>query len=188
MTLTEKTTHVEDAQGNLISQFRRRPNLDAFINSYVQEMADAESMLFDLLSNTLTIGATTGANQDILGALVGEARQNKSDADYDIAISVRILLNLSSATIEDLIGIVTTMIGGGLTMQVTEAFPAEFDITIDDPLPIDGDEVASFVISAKPAGVRGLFRWFTATSGTEFRFGVSGQGFDQGFLGTASGA
>ncbi len=183
MTLTKKTTHTADAQKNVISMFRRRTDLDAWIGALVQELADLEAAIFDVLDGTLTVGSTTGANQDVLGRLVGVEREGRSDADYDLRIAAQILLNISSGTIEQVIAIVEAMIGTTPTVEVTEDFPASFDITIDDEAITNGEEVGSLVLLAKPAGVGASFRFFTDTP--EFRFGVAGKGFGDGKFGGA---
>ncbi len=189
MTLTKKTTHIADAQKNLISMFRRRTDLDKFIGAIVQEIVDLEAAAFDVLNKTLTVGGTTGANQDVMGRLVGVEREGRTDAVYDLRIAAQILLNISSGTIEQLLAIVIAMIGATPTVEVTEAFPASFDITVDDaPIPANGEEVGSLVVLAKPAGVRGSFRFFQAALGTEFRFDSATQGLDQGKMGAAIGA
>ena len=183
MTLTKKTTHIADAQKNLISLFRRRKDFDAWIGSLVQELVDLEAAAFDVLNGTLTAGSTTGANQDVMGRLVGVEREGRSDADYDLRIAAQILLNISSGTIEQLLAIVVAMIGTIPTPVVTEGFPAGFDITVDDVAIPNAGEVGSLVVLGKPAGVAGSFRAFSETP--EFRFGVVGQGFGLGKLGTA---
>ena len=181
MTLTKKTTHTDDAQKNLISQFRRRADFDAWIGALVQELIDLEVAAFEVLDGTLTVGSTAGANQDVLGRLVGVEREGRSDADYDLRIAAQILLNISSGTIEQVIAIVEAMIGTTPVVEVTEDFPAEFDVTIDDTSVSNGDEVGSLVILAKPAGVFGSFRFFDGAP--EFRFDTAGKGLDQGKLG-----
>lgn len=181
MTLTEKSTHVADAQAHLISMFRRRTDLDKFIDALVTELAELEVVAFDILDNTLTVGATTGANLDHLGRLVGVEREGRTDLIYDVRIAAQILLNNGSGTIEDLIALIDAMTGGAATMTVIETFPAEFEIDVTSILTAGlGVEVGALVGSGKPAGVGGQFSFFESTP--EFIFDSGIAGLDLGLL------
>ncbi|MCG8433501.1 MAG: DUF2612 domain-containing protein [Gammaproteobacteria bacterium] len=165
----------------LLTQFKEKPNIEAILRVILKQVQDLEDAAFVLLTGTLLPNAV-GNQLDRVGQIVGESRQGRGDADYRVGLSARILLNLSNGTIEELIAIVNVMTSGTAQIDVTEAFPAAFDITVDTPIS-NGSAVGVFVLLAKPAGVLAKFRWFEAAAGTEFRFDTAGQGFDQGLMG-----
>ena len=183
MALLQKTTIIEEYLLKLIAQFKSQPNILGILTVLLNQVQDVENAAFEVLNET-TLAASVGDQLDGIGQIVGEERQGRVDADYRVAISARILLNISSGTIGDILEIVDTMTGGLETILLNEGdnFPAGFEVTIDTPI-VNGDQVGAFVILAKPAAVLATFRWFEAALGDEFRFDAAGQGFDQGLLG-----
>lgn len=180
MTLTQKTTHVEDAQANLISAYRHRPNTQAFVKSYAQQVKEIEAAAFQILNGTLDI-SSTGANLDVLGNLVGVARDGRTDTIYSVVIAAQILLNISSGTIEQIIAMVDAISGGGSAIQIVEIYPARFEVNALDILPPGvGLEVANILVDAKPAGVGGQFEYFETTP--PFQLDTAGAGLDLGKL------
>ncbi|KKM13409.1 hypothetical protein LCGC14_1716540 [marine sediment metagenome] len=182
MAIVEKTTHTRDAQGNLISQFKGKTDLDFYIASFTDSLAELEGVLFDIFENTLTISATTGANLDVLGELVGVEREGRTDSLYAMRIAAQILLNIGSGTIEDIIAIIDSMTGGSNVIEVTEPlFPAFFEVETLNILTAGlGAEVGALVASAKPAAVGGQFSFFE--SAPPFTFDTASFGFDDGKL------
>ena len=184
MTISEVTTHVAEAQDNVVEQFRGKTTLAALIESWVQQIQDLETAAFEVLEDTL-LSTAVGVQLDGIGEVLNEERQGKSDADYRVALAAIINVRNSEATCEDLIELVDGATGGGATLLVREpVFPAYFEIEVDTPI-TNGEEVAAFVDRARAVAVAGYFQWFEAPLGTEFRFGVAGQGLDEGLLGQA---
>ena len=180
MTLTQKTTHVEDAQGNLISAYRHRPNTQAMVKSYAQQVKEIEDVAFQILDGTLGLG-NTGANLDVLGNLVGKARDGRTDTIYSVVIAAQILLNIGSGTIEQIIAMVDAIIGGGSTIEIFESYPANFEADALTILPPGvGIEAAAIIVEAKPAGVGGQFEYFETTP--PFQLDTAGSGLDDGKL------
>jgi hypothetical protein len=132
MTLTEKTTHVDEALDRLITQYRNSDKLKSIISIYSEQVQEIEAMLFDLLTERW-LSTAVGEQLDGLGAIVGEDRQGRSDADYRIAIQARILINKSEGTPEQLIEI-ASLLASGSSITLREYFPASFTIEIDDVL------------------------------------------------------
>lgn len=179
MSLVQKTTITIEFLRKLIGQFLEKPNIAAVLSAFLDQVQDLENASFEVIENT-TLANSEGAQLDGIGKIVGEERQGRSDADYQKALSARILVNISSGTIPELIAIVQAMVGLLITIMVTEASPAAFDLTIDDSIS-EGAQTGAFVIEAKPAGVLGVFRWFEETP--EFRFDTAGKGLDEGKMG-----
>ena len=131
MTLVKSTTITADFRDKIIAQFKNKPNIAAILGALLDQVQDLEDAFFQVLIDT-RLGQSVGEQLDGLGQIVGEERQGRSDIDYALAISVRILLNISSATLEEILAIVVSMVGPTFVVTTSESFPAEFDITIDE--------------------------------------------------------
>ena len=89
MTLTQKSTHVQEGLANLVQQFKDKPDLAALLTSYLEQIQDLETAYFGLLTER-TLNAAVGVQLDGIGAIVGEDRRGRDDADYRLAIRARI--------------------------------------------------------------------------------------------------
>lgn len=185
MSYEKKDNHVEEGLSKLISQFRKKPKILALTTVYIQQLQELEDALSDLLTET-NLGNAVGIHLDNIGAIVGELRLGRSDSQYRIAISARILLNTSNGTIEDVIALAIASTEILLTIEITEYFPASFNariVEVIDPLVVDTDAIAAIISSGKPGGVGGHLDFFEGT-GTPFQFdGPTGSGFDEGEYG-----
>ncbi len=108
----------------------------------------------DLLDYVLT-----GANLDLLGSIVGEPRIGRNDLSYRTAVQAKILLNLSSGTIEELYAIFALLIsvnGLAVTMQLAEHFPKAFTMRLQGAAVPDAiaADLAKVLKSGKDAGAR----------------------------------
>jgi len=133
MSLTEKTTHVSEAQSHLIEQFKSKTRILAVVESFVEQVQEIEAVLFDLMEERW-IDAAVGVQLDGLGDIVGEPRNGRGDDDYRLAIKARVQINLSSGEPERIIHILNLLTGSTITLS--EYFPAAFVADIDDP--VDG--------------------------------------------------
>lgn len=97
-----KGTVIIDALETLYGQFQGAPIIDAIVASYAIQAQEIENMLIQLwVLRSLELAEND--QLDVLGGIVGEDRQGRSDADYSIAIGARIRTNKSNATIEDIL-------------------------------------------------------------------------------------
>jgi hypothetical protein len=179
MTLEKKTTLEADAIAALVEQFRRKANLEALVAVFGAQAQDLENVNFELVDNR-TIDAAEGPQLDGIGSIVGESRDGRTDTVYREAIRVKILINDSSGTAENIIEIVSLMVDIGTTIEVSESHPedpAHFEVDLDPEITADGFRISRAIFSARPVGVRHILTWFI--SSTPFRFD-SGPGFDLG--------
>ena len=180
MTIAKTTTHAAEAKDNLAGQFKGQEKLEALLTAFINEVQDLENVLFDVLELT-SLDEAFGEQLDGFGSIVGENREGRTDDDFRLAIRARLRLNLSNGTAEDMIELIRALVGDK-QVEIVEDFafsPAHFDAYILDPIDVDGFQVAKFVRSGKPAGVRAILHWFAAGA---FQFDV-GPGFDVGKLG-----
>lgn len=183
MAITKKTTHISEAQARLIEQFKGKANFLSVLAVFAQQIQDLEEAAFEVRDDT-TLDSSVGVQLDGIGDIVGIARQGLNDADYRVRIGAQILLNISSATIEQLIALVAAL-GAPTNVTLLEFYPAGVEIYVDQVL-VNGSAIGAVMVTAKAAGVSLDFTWYEDIN--PFKFGVSGQGFDQGKLGEIIGA
>lgn len=180
MTISEKTTHIAEAQANFVEQFKGKTNLDYLIEAWVTQIQELEAAAFEVLEDTW-LSSAVGTQLDNIGTVLDEERGGKSDADYRVALSAIIKVRNSDGTAEDIIDLINGATGESQTIILEDSYMAAIEIVVDTPI-TNGEEVSSYVDRAKAAAVAAWFAWFAAALGAEFRFGVAGQGFDQGEL------
>lgn len=158
MTLTKKTTHVEEALANLIGQYRDSTVLRSFIDIFVRQIQDLENAAFEV--HDLWLDNATGVNLDNIGSIVNEARKGRDDDTYRDAIRTRVYINIGNGTPEEIYTFMNDF--NERTYQITDYDYAAFfcravdAITGEDPAPIDFFLVLRDI---KPAGVRVYFHY-----------------------------
>lgn len=180
--IEKKTTHVQEALQTLIEQFKNKPNLTALITSYVNRIQELENIYYDLYTGR-QIDNAIGVQLDGLGSIVGEERQGRDDDDYRTAIKVRIKLNNSRGTTEDILDILIAALGN-IAIEITDYYPAGFIVEIlddIDPGSFNAELLKSFIDDAKPTAVASALEYHPEDP---FQFD-SGLGFDQGHWGGA---
>lgn len=174
-----------EALGRLIQQYQT-PNTGALIQALAAPAQDLEDALFQLLQNRW-IATAVGAQLDVLGAIVGQARQAFTDTFYRLAIQARVLINRSSGGPEQLYSMLKLVIPAGATLALEYFPPASFNMTIGGAALTYalGTLLASFVRQARAAGVGGWTVWSDLPPSGTFTLD-SGPGLDVGALANAS--
>ena len=103
MSHESKIVHQEKVD-KILSQFEDSPIIKSIIESMLLECDAVEDMFHQLLDERMLLIAI-GSQLDVIGSLVGEARDNRLDEEYRQAIFTRIAINTSTATINDLLDI-----------------------------------------------------------------------------------
>jgi hypothetical protein len=155
-TLHEVTDHVGGALALLIAQYQDSPLLRGLIGSYVHQIQDVEHGLVQIYQNALSIETAIGVQLDLIGRVVREARDGRTDDDYRRALRVRVLVNKSQGRHEDLIAIVRLfedMDTSGGTVKVQDLQPARIEVRAEAPAVNEPSEVHKRVRLAKAAGV-----------------------------------
>lgn len=143
------TDHDDRMKELLIQQFKEQPNFQKMIDALAVGIQELEDVSNDMLEDR-SINTAIGVQLDFLGELVGEDRLGRTDDDYRSAIRVRISINTSKGTPEDLISIFAALTNAG-TVDYSELFPAFVDMFTN------GDLIPDFLVDnmnqVKPAGV-----------------------------------
>ncbi len=170
--------HAETLRDRTLSQWRDKPVIQALIRALGRGIQEVEEVGFDLLVSR-TLAASTGAQLDQWGGIVGELRYGLGDADYRRFIEARILANTSSGNIDDTYAVWAKVTGPG-TARHREMWPAGGQLEVIRGaalVPSVRRRIRRLTIDVKPAGVT-MYR-VEALRGA-FGFGAPYTGFDAG--------
>jgi hypothetical protein len=134
----------------------------------------------------LVLDSAYGPHLDVLGRIVGELRNGRTDPSYRTAIQAKILLNKSSGTIEEIYAIFALLLAVNnlaATMRVQEFYPKALalrmgGVAVPDSVAAD---MAAILKKAKDAGALAHLEYGNTTP--LFGFDGAGSGFDTGYLG-----
>jgi len=182
MTLTQKTDHVTEALANFIERFKDKPNLAAWLTSYINQIQDLEDTYFDIMAQRC-LDTAVGVQLDGLGEIVGESRQGRDDDTYRVAIRARRLLNASEGTPEELMNIISASLDFSVTVHIREYYPAALTAEAVETFPTGYDpaQIGTILRLGKPAGVKAHLLTHPADP---FQFDT-GLGYDEGHYGGA---
>lgn len=185
MALTHETEAVEKALAALPRRDRGLERIEALVTLLGERAQELEDVVWSLYDDT-RLSTAAGAQLDQLGALIGQAREGREDDAYRIWLAVRVALNLSCGTPEDLLkvtGLLASLFSGtneAGKVHVLEWFPAAVEVQLDTPTTsANALQVLQVLQAAKAAGVRVLLTYRTDPEADVFRFDV-GPGFDVG--------
>lgn len=153
----------------------------------VQDVNDA----FTSFDSQLNVATATGKPLELLGKLVGEYRQGRSDDVYRLWVSAKVRANRSNGTIEDINDIFRILTNGIGKVQVIEYQPARILVKVNGFNVTLPNEFFAILRLARKAGVAYNLEYSTSAYGFGFRFagGVAGggKGFPDALLTPGSG-
>jgi hypothetical protein len=169
----ENTQHLEEALDQLLEQFKGRPRLEAMIASYMTQIQDLETAFHDLLTERF-ISTAIGAQLDGIGQIVVLPRNGLTDEEYRTALRGKIRVNLSNGTPPELITIVRLMVNDPallIRLVEVEETTVEIEVLEGTLFPTNPELIGAFLILAKAAGVRIIFRYsYAANFDNQFVF------------------
>lgn len=89
----------------------------SFTDSFLEESNNIENICHDLL-NDRNIDSAIGVQLDHIGYLVGEYRESRTDEDFRKAIKLRISINTSQGTINDIYSVINLLYGESVETTV----------------------------------------------------------------------
>lgn len=134
MSIATISNHDEQAKNRLITQFRSKPNIDAFLGVYTTEVQGLETIYFQLLENR-SIDASVGTQLDLIGTILNETREGLSDSDYRLKLIAKIAANISQGTPEDMINIYKILMQAD-QVELFEYFPGTIQLFASNTEPI----------------------------------------------------
>ena len=147
-------THVDEGLELLTSKYRDKPIVRAILASLLARVQVLEEDLWQVLWGwVLTHYDHTASGQqlDDLGAIVGQPREGRSDADYLTAIRLRIRINRSKGRSEDVLQ-VAKLIDPNATY--VEGYPLGFEVSIYNVT--NGGDIVRMLAQTKAATSYGV--------------------------------
>ena len=152
------TTHVQDAISRLVEQYKNKGQLAALITAFVEQTQGQEQTLNDLLTQR-SIYMAVGVQLDLLGTILGQARDGLEDEPYRIRLKTRVLQNISQGQPEALVAVFQLLVGSTL-VEIQEWPPAGVGMGTDASIdPGDVNSIYANVQLVAPAGVRVDHLW-----------------------------
>lgn len=170
-----------DALGLLLEQYKGKPVLEALIASYVAECSELRDVIQEVV---LARDARTayGIWLDVVGKIVGAARNSGNDEAYRLLINTKIAQNRSSGRASDFERIWELLGNDPANLRLTEFYPAEGQLTSTQPVTnpfltsaemLDVLKRIFFQGKVNAAGVRLTFVFATDTNGLQFTSSIS---------------
>ena len=129
MATPEVKNIVEDGLDLLIDFWKDKPVAQGLLKSQLTEIQKIRDIAFQLL-NERSVYTAVGVQLDVIGSLVGEERQGKTDEPYRDAILTRISINRADGTPPVILDILN-LLSGSEVPNIFEHFPASFHAYVD---------------------------------------------------------
>lgn len=163
MSYPEQYDVVERGVAKLLHQFQDKENIKDLISSYLEQLQDTED-LSNVVAVSRGIDDAIGRALDQIGAFVGEPRNSRNDSSYREAIKLRIIINNSNGTPDEVIQASQLLIPFPSTYQ--EVYPAKIRVEVDSPMP--NGEHYDRLKKAVVAGVDLEIAYPSNTAGTSY--------------------
>lgn len=106
--------HVAEANDLLIGRYKNTQVVAGILRAYAERLAEIESDFWSLIDGVQLVNhPMVGGPWDVLdklGALVGEPRNGRGDADYLAAIKIRIRVNKSNGLDNDIMAVASLVV------------------------------------------------------------------------------
>lgn len=116
--------HAQQMKDLLLQQFKGKTNWEALLGAWAVSIQYVEDMLYQLFSQR-GVDTAVGRQLDVLGAIVGETRNNATDEGFRIRIKTRIIRNVSSGTVDSILLAFDLLFTDTYSFVLTESFPGE---------------------------------------------------------------
>lgn len=170
--LTHNTKHIGQAFARLLEQFKDKQRLKKVIEILLRPLQEAEDMFWSLYTDR-RLDSAVGAQLDVLGRIVLEKRDGRSDDDYRAIIRVKVKVLRSNGSAADLMAICDLMLQG-TAYAYNEHYPAAILVEVLATPVFAVSLLARFLRLAKAGGVRldvtnpassNMARWSSTLSG-----------------------
>jgi hypothetical protein len=167
--IIQETNHVGEGLDLLITQYKDKPNLAGMLTAYLNQVQELEDVFFDILAIFTDIDSQVGEQLDLIGRIVGQDREGRTDDVYLLWIKARIKVNKSSGIVDELLEILA-LVAPNNTREYTPYYPASFTIRLVGALLEDAEQIAKLLGEAVGAGINGQLIYSLAADSDTFQF------------------
>ena len=153
---SENTFHAEEAISHIIEYIKHGPRNQKVLSSTMTQAQELETVLWYMKTAFDLTGTSgpAGEQLDFIGRLVGEGRQGRDDTAYLQAIRVRILVNSSDGTTEEILAILLAINPSITLSSFHESLPAGLYIEADSYGLLTRSQASRLINAAMPAAVQ----------------------------------
>jgi hypothetical protein len=172
--------HVETGRALLTDAFKDKAVVEGILKSHLNQAHELEQEIWRLIwgwvlewtdpDDPTNTWNAEGQQLDDLGAIVGQLREGRTDADYIVAIRIRAAVNRSQGRSADMVKIANLM--SSLATYV-EYFPLAWEVSLYNVA--NGGDLIRLLTKAKPAGSYGVLLTSNWAEANVFKFDRSGQ-------------
>jgi hypothetical protein len=182
-TPTHILDHADQAAARLLQQYRDGASVPSLLAALCAPLQELEDVLWDIRLRR-AVSAAEGHQLDVLGRIVGQPREGRTDAVYRVWILARVRLNKGSGRPEDILQIFAAVTQGLTTLELEEQYPAGFVLRIGLSPAVAAQELATLLHLAKAGGVRAIIEAPNDVPANTFTLDL-GPGLDVGRLADA---
>lgn len=121
---------VKEGLGYLITQWKDKPNVVGLLTSFLENIQLIEDS-YEQLNKERSLDTAVGYQLDVLGLLIGQERDGRTDADYRTALRLRIAINKSNGTEPSIVEALTIATGNS-NVEVFDRYPAGVHVEVTD--------------------------------------------------------
>lgn len=118
-----KTTHAVEAKARLLEQFKGKARLLGIIDALSAQTQVDEDVAWQIMVERW-LSSSVGSQLDGIGEIIGEPRGGKDDETYRLYLGVRIIINLSSGTGDEVLAVASALFGEANHLSLDEFYPA----------------------------------------------------------------
>lgn len=134
----------------MVHYFEESTKLNSFVKAFLDEVSQISLLAQNLLEER-RLNTAKGVQLDQIGVLVGEYRLSRNDEDYLLGIKLRIAVNTSSGTVEDIINVLKLLYPESSTYKIERVGAAKIRIRLGVDRP--ESDLIPIIQQVIPAGV-----------------------------------
>jgi hypothetical protein len=151
MAIVDFQQHGEAARANLLEQFKDQAHILAILGAVAAQNNELDAVLVDLVTER-TVDSAAGAQLRRLAELVNIEPGGSSDDELRARIKAEVRLNRGSGTTEDILEVLSLVVGAEKAITLATYYPAAILVTVLDTQ--IADVIADLVARARSGGVR----------------------------------
>jgi len=158
-----------DGLARLISEYHNTPRIQSLLLALLHPIQALDDTAYQVLTEVWNLDTAVGDQLDMIGDLVSEPRDARADDAYRVSLRVRVLVNNSNGTAEELLAITSLYAPEGGTIRIEGYQPKTIGITTD-ARPDDPVGLVARLREAREAGASLTLIYPASTLAESFAF------------------
>lgn len=173
--------HVRVALSRMLDQDKPRAIERAIVSILVDRYQRIEDALWQM-GELRWIDTATGAQLDVLGAIVGEDREGRDDSTYRLWVKARARANRSAGRPDDALDVLRLVVEPTASIEYVDITNRDAEMRVNvSGSQVDPAQLKAIVGLTKPAGVQMDIVLDSGADAFAFDGGTDGLGYDDGY-------